>query len=45
MPTEIIPVAIYTRKSKDARLEDEVHSLSVQRAMAESYIASQAHLG
>lgn len=37
--------AIYTRKSTDARLEQEVHSLSVQRASAESLIASQRHQG
>ena len=45
MPKESIPVAIYTRKSKDISLDDEVHSLSVQRDMAESYVASQLHLG
>jgi len=45
MPTEIIPVAIYTRKSNDAHVENAVHSLSVQRASAACYIKSQAHLG
>lgn len=45
MPTEIIPVAIYTRKSNDAQLEKEIHSLSVQRNSAEHYITSQSHLG
>lgn len=40
-----IPVAIYTRKSTDAHVEQEVHSLSVQRASAESFIASQSHRG
>jgi site-specific DNA recombinase len=42
---ECIPVAIYTRKSTDAKVEQEVHSLSVQRASAESFIASQQHRG
>jgi len=40
-----IPVAIYTRKSTDAQLEKEVHSLSVQRASAESFIESQKYRG
>lgn len=38
-------VAVYTRKSTDAKIEQEVHSLSVQRAAAESFIASQKHQG
>ena len=40
-----VPVAIYTRKSTDAKVEQEVHSLSVQRASAESFVASQQHRG
>ena len=40
-----VPVAIYTRKTTDAKVEQEVHSLSVQRASAESFIASQQHRG
>lgn len=43
--TEQIPVAVYCRKSTDARLEQEVNSISVQRAAAKSYIDSQQHLG
>lgn len=43
--TETIPVAIYARKSTDALLEREVHSLSVQRDSAESFIQSQQHRG
>lgn len=43
--TESIPVAIYARKSTDALLEREVHSLSVQRESAESFIQSQQHRG
>lgn len=42
---EPVPVAIYTRKSTDAKVEQEVHSLSVQRASAESFVASQQHRG
>ncbi|WP_309400030.1 recombinase family protein [Cerasicoccus maritimus] len=42
---DIIPVAIYTRKSTDAHIEREVHSLSVQQASAESFIESQKHRG
>lgn len=38
-------VAIYTRKSTDAKMEQEVHSLSVQRASAESFVAAQKHQG
>lgn len=44
-PTESIPVAIYCRKSTDAHTEREVHSLSVQRASAKSFIESQQHRG
>lgn len=40
-----VPVAIYTRKSTDAKIEQEVNSLSVQRASAESFIQSQKHRG
>lgn len=40
-----VPVAIYTRKSTDAKIEQEVNSLSVQRASAQSFIVSQRHLG
>lgn len=40
-----VPVAIYTRKSTDANVEQEVHSLSVQRASSESFVESQKHLG
>ena len=40
-----VPVLVYTRKSTDAQLEKEVHSLSVQRASAESFIESQKHRG
>ncbi|MBT62938.1 MAG: hypothetical protein CML13_06965 [Puniceicoccaceae bacterium] len=45
MQTTAIPVAIYTRKSTDAHVEQDVHSLSVQRASAESFVASQQHRG
>ncbi len=40
-----IPVAIYTRKSTDAKTEQDVHSLSVQRASAEAFVKSREHLG
>lgn len=40
-----IPVAIYARKSTDAKLEQEVNSISIQCAAARSYIESQRHLG
>lgn len=40
-----IPVAIYSRKSTDAKLEQQVNSISVQCAAAKSYIESQCHLG
>lgn len=40
-----VPVAIYTRKSTDAHVEKEIHSLMVQRASSESYAQSQLHQG
>ena len=40
-----IPAIIYARKSTDAKLEQEVNSISVQCASARSYIESQKHLG
>ncbi|MDF7824367.1 recombinase family protein [Pontiellaceae bacterium B12227] len=40
-----VPVIIYVRKSTDAGPDTEVNSLAVQQAAAESYIASQQHLG
>ncbi len=43
--TQRIPAAIYARKSTDARLEQEVNSISVQCAAAQSYVESQRHLG
>jgi site-specific DNA recombinase len=43
--TEQIHVAVYCRKSTDAKLEQQVNSISVQRAAAKSYIDSQQHLG
>ncbi len=36
-----IRMAIYTRKSTDENLDDEMNSLEVQRETAEAYIASQ----
>lgn len=43
--TQRIPAAIYARKSTDAKMEQEVNSISVQRAAARSYIESQHYLG
>jgi site-specific DNA recombinase len=40
-----IPAVVYARKSTDAKLEQEVNSISVQCAAARSYIESQKHLG
>ena len=40
-----IPAAIYARKSTDAKLEQEVNSISVQCAAARSFIESQKHQG
>lgn len=40
-----IPAAIYARKSTDAKLEQEVNSISVQCAAARSFIESQRHQG
>ena len=40
-----IPAIIYARKSTDAKLEQQVNSISVQCASARSYIESQKHLG
>ena len=42
---ENIPVAIYCRKSTDAKLQLEINSISVQRAAAQCFIQSQQHLG
>ncbi len=40
-----IPAAIYARKSTDAKLEQQVNSISVQCAAARSFIESQKHQG
>lgn len=40
-----IPVIIYARKSTDAKLEQEVNSISVQCASARSFIESRKHMG
>lgn len=44
-PCVPIPAAVYARKSTDAKLEQQVNSISVQCAAAKSYIESQRHLG
>jgi site-specific DNA recombinase len=43
--TPHLPAIIYARKSTDAKLEQEVNSISVQCASARSFIESQKNLG
>ena len=43
--TPTLPAIIYARKSTDAKLEQEVNSISVQCAAARSFIESQKNLG
>ncbi|MDF7809466.1 recombinase family protein [Pontiellaceae bacterium B12219] len=45
IPLNSIPVIIYARKSTDAKLEQQVNSISVQCDSALSYIESRKHLG
>jgi len=40
-----IPAAVYSRKSTDAKLEQQVNSISIQCAAGKSYIESQRYLG
>src|SRR5262249_24193750 len=45
MPTTRVRCAIYTRKSTEEGLDQDLNSLDAQREAAEAYIHSQAHAG
>ncbi|HEY7339100.1 MAG TPA: recombinase family protein [Bryobacteraceae bacterium] len=45
MGAEKIRCAIYTRKSTEEGLDQDVNSLEAQREAAEAFIQSQQHLG
>ena len=44
-PEKVVRCAIYTRKSTEEGLEQELDSLDAQRDSAEAYVASQQHEG
>ena len=43
--TQVVRCAIYTRKSTEDGLEQEINSLDAQRESGEAYIKSQKHEG